>query len=277
MLATARSQLEDAESSSKIEGAASEAPESGGESVDRKIEVVESTLCTEVYDRIFSLATSSDATLDDSLASRIAALNVLGLSLQHLGLVMPDKEAAGLTSEEKDEATVVTNGLSDMITLCGKELQKLQSISHRSPRAKLDVLVTTHKLVVDGLARLPPVELKKEGEDDPSPNSAQQSSSSTSEKEESVPRDNLKAETPKRRAPTTSSADLILPILIFAIVSSNPPSLASNLLYIQRFRTESLVRGEAAYCLVNVQAAVAFLENVDPPALGLQGASQILG
>lgn len=78
------------------------------------------------------------------------------------------------------------------------------------------------------------------------------------------------------KKPQTSSADLILPVLLFSIVTSNPPRLASNLLFIQRFRAESLVRGEASYCLVNVQAAVAFLENVDPPALGLSGTGQVL-
>jgi phosphopantothenoylcysteine decarboxylase len=58
-------------------------------------------------------------------------------------------------------------------------------------------------------------------------------------------------------------------MLIYSIVLSSPTQLHSHLLFIQRFRTESLLRGQESYCLVNVQAAVAFLANVDPRVLGL--------
>ncbi|KAK6539815.1 hypothetical protein TWF694_008666 [Orbilia ellipsospora] len=63
---------------------------------------------------------------------------------------------------------------------------------------------------------------------------------------------------------TTSSADHILPILIYALIIS-PPQICviSNLLYIQRFRYHKAVDGEAAYCLTNLEAAISFLETVD--------------
>ncbi|KAF3196747.1 hypothetical protein TWF679_004504 [Orbilia oligospora] len=63
---------------------------------------------------------------------------------------------------------------------------------------------------------------------------------------------------------TSSSADHILPILIYSLIIS-PPSvhIVSNLLYIQRFRYHRSIDGEAAYCLTNLEAAISFLETVD--------------
>ncbi len=181
---------------------------------EARLEVVETVLCEEVYDRIFRPVASRDGYHDDALASRIAALNVLGLSLRHLGLDDPAH----------------ADGLERIVQQCGAELQRLDSEQARSPKDKLDVLVRAHKLAVDGVAALSAAE--------------------------------------------GTSADLILPLLIYSIVAANPARLASHLLYIQRFRAECLVQGETAYCLVNVQAAVAFLENVDVADLGLD-ASQL--
>ncbi|KAK6332221.1 hypothetical protein TWF718_002744 [Orbilia javanica] len=63
---------------------------------------------------------------------------------------------------------------------------------------------------------------------------------------------------------TTSSADHILPILIYSLIISPPQiHIVSNLLYIQRFRYHKSIDGEAAYCLTNLEAAVSFLETVD--------------
>ena len=62
---------------------------------------------------------------------------------------------------------------------------------------------------------------------------------------------------------------MILPLIIYSVVKSNPPHLLSHLLYTQRFRNESF-GGEESYCLINLLAAAEFLENVDLGALGLQ-------
>lgn len=63
----------------------------------------------------------------------------------------------------------------------------------------------------------------------------------------------------------SSSADEILPLLIFTLITSPPEgtSVISNLYFIQRFRSESKIDGEAAYCLTNLEAAITFLETVD--------------
>ncbi|RAL11587.1 VPS9 domain-containing protein [Aspergillus homomorphus CBS 101889] len=65
--------------------------------------------------------------------------------------------------------------------------------------------------------------------------------------------------------PSSSSADEILPTLIYCLITSPPEgiNIISNLLFIQRFRSSSKMDGETAYCLTNLEAAISFLENVD--------------
>lgn len=79
--------------------------------------------------------------------------------------------------------------------------------------------------------------------------------------------------------PATSSADEILPTLIYALITLPPVYLnvVSDLKFIQRFRGSSRMDGETAYCLVNLEAAISFLETVDlsslranEPSLGKQ-------
>jgi Vacuolar sorting protein 9 (VPS9) domain len=69
--------------------------------------------------------------------------------------------------------------------------------------------------------------------------------------------------------PASTSADEILPTLIYTLLTSPPDEInvISDLHFIQRFRTASKVDGEAAYCMVNLEAAISFLETVDLPSL----------
>lgn len=69
--------------------------------------------------------------------------------------------------------------------------------------------------------------------------------------------------------PSSSSADEVLPTLIYTLITSPPEGInvVSNLNFIQRFRTQSKVDGETAYCLVNLEAAISFLETVDLASL----------
>lgn len=69
--------------------------------------------------------------------------------------------------------------------------------------------------------------------------------------------------------PSSSSADEILPTLIYTLITSPPDTInvISNLRFIQRFRGGSRIDGETAYCLVNLEAAITFLETVDLSSL----------
>ncbi|KAL8993613.1 MAG: hypothetical protein Q9169_006216 [Polycauliona sp. 2 TL-2023] len=64
---------------------------------------------------------------------------------------------------------------------------------------------------------------------------------------------------------SSSSADEILPTLIYTLITSPTEgiSVISNLNFTQRFRSSAKIDGEAAYCLTNLEAAIAFLETVD--------------
>lgn len=75
--------------------------------------------------------------------------------------------------------------------------------------------------------------------------------------------------TPPQQKQSTSGADLILPIIIFAVVKANPAQLASHLMYLRRYRSAICLTGEASYAIVNLTAVVEFLEHVDMAELGL--------
>lgn len=56
------------------------------ERIDASLEKLEAIVTSTMYDRLFAPPTSRDLQEDENLASRIAALNVLGLDLEHLGV-----------------------------------------------------------------------------------------------------------------------------------------------------------------------------------------------
>ncbi|XP_044475232.1 vacuolar protein sorting-associated protein 9A-like isoform X2 [Mangifera indica] len=64
-------------------------------------------------------------------------------------------------------------------------------------------------------------------------------------------------------------ADEFLPVLIYVTIKANPPQLHSNLLYIQRFRSQSRLVGEAAYFFTNMLSAESFISNIDAKALSM--------
>lgn len=63
----------------------------------------------------------------------------------------------------------------------------------------------------------------------------------------------------------SASADEIMPMLIYTLITLPPANLnvISDLRFIERFRWEPKLVGEAAYCLTNLEAAISFLETVD--------------
>lgn len=63
----------------------------------------------------------------------------------------------------------------------------------------------------------------------------------------------------------SASADEVMPMLIYTLITMPPEQLSimSDLYFIQRFRWELKLTGEAAYCLTNLEAAISFLQTVD--------------
>ncbi|KAF8199053.1 hypothetical protein BJ912DRAFT_950728 [Pholiota molesta] len=259
------------------------------------MEAVERMITSLFYDRLFMQPTTDDASHDEALSSRVAALNLLDLGLGHLGIEVPD-------SINEAELNAVVKACGDMLT---------QLDYCHSPADKSAILVAAHKIVVDGLSRLPPIRLISEDEtardddglltakpkDNPTdfnnhpsasnapedlseaeaPTESSSQSSVTSLQKppppslllepptphpssESFPNTTAHLEvssTPKN--PTPVSGDVLLPLIIFSVVKTNPPHLVSNLLFTQRFRNQS-VGGEESYCLINLLAVAEFLE-----------------
>ncbi|KAG6303036.1 hypothetical protein E4U09_001140 [Claviceps aff. purpurea] len=63
----------------------------------------------------------------------------------------------------------------------------------------------------------------------------------------------------------SASADEIMPMLIYTLITVPPEKLhvISDLHFIQFFRWEPKLTGEAAYCLTNLEAAISFLQTID--------------
>ncbi|GAA6011840.1 hypothetical protein JCM10207_004262 [Rhodosporidiobolus poonsookiae] len=312
--------------------------------VDTALEELESVVTSVLYDRLYAPPVSRDLQEDENLCSRVAALNVLELDLEHLGLDLGDE--TGLPGWERESRTPKET-LEALAERIGKELDRLEHPHERTPSAKLAILVECHALLVDGLSKLPPVPLKKEfGEDRTPPsdrpvevemddassrNSSQPpsrprspglsglSASATEDELLKTPRPHIAlnedvpeiklpdstADTPElsssvfeatssslfepsipapspphsvfessRRATSvssssTSSADLILPLLIYSVVRANPPHLVSHLNFIHRFRSDSLLRGQSSYCYTNFSACHEFLTTIDVSSLGI--------
>ena len=68
---------------------------------------------------------------------------------------------------------------------------------------------------------------------------------------------------------SSTSADMILPALIYTLVVFEVDALWLNLAFICRFRNASFVDGEPSYVLTNIQAATGFLESANYESLGI--------
>ncbi|KIM32906.1 hypothetical protein M408DRAFT_14499 [Serendipita vermifera MAFF 305830] len=253
------------------------------------VERVERAICALFYDQLFRQKNSDDASHDEALASRVAALNMLDLGLEHLGI----------------DVGKARNGVQLIVAEVGKVLQKLQDPSCRSPVDKAATIIAAHNVAVDGLSRLPPIRLKpeEEMENEPTPMAAHfkqnlsprspgfdaaegslpplREESTVPSPEENAPESQLlyvPSEDPAQgpKSPTPVASDILLPFMIYSVVKSNPPELVSHLLYIQRYRMRACAGGEESFCLINLLAVVEFLENVDLGALGLADSARVL-
>ncbi|KAG6823871.1 hypothetical protein H0H93_002908, partial [Arthromyces matolae] len=83
-----------------------------------------------LFARLYMQPTSDDLSHDETLSSRVAALNMLDLGLEHLDIHVEHPSAE----------------LDSLIKSCGETLSQLQSC--RSPGDKAALLVSAHKIVV---------------------------------------------------------------------------------------------------------------------------------
>ncbi|KAI9828051.1 MAG: hypothetical protein M1832_003578 [Thelocarpon impressellum] len=177
-------------------------------------EAVERRACEGVYDRIWRHRSTHDEERDEKLRSRTAALAVVGIGLEDLGIEVKSELADGGPVKEADVRDWLA-GARDGLVRMNEE---------KYPLGKLQHLKEAHKAIVDTLSQM---------------------------------------------HPSSSSADEILPTMIYTLITTPPEGInvISNLYFIQRFRAESKVDGEAAYCLTNLEAALTFLETVDLTSL----------
>lgn len=177
-------------------------------------EAVERRVCERVYDRIWRHRSTLDEVRDEKLRSRTAALALVGIDLEDLGIKFEES-----SSKSKK---VIDAEVEKWISKAREGLLKMNDAQY--PLGKLQHLAAAHKSIVDLLTSL------------------HQSS---------------------------SSADEILPTLIYTLITSPPEGInvISNLHFTQRFRATSKIDGEMAYCLTNLEAAISFLETVDLASL----------
>ncbi|ORX97589.1 hypothetical protein K493DRAFT_300374 [Basidiobolus meristosporus CBS 931.73] len=169
------------------------------EDADLMLEWVERLLALELYHILFSPVSADDQLKDQMLSSRIAALNIADLKLDHLGVYAQGEEYEHLMM---------------MVEETGIELQKIDNI--KAPADKIQILVNCHRIISASLDKY------------------------------------NKARASEGENPVPSSADTILPLLIYTVVKSNPPNYVSNLRFIQRYRNPLKATQEYSYCLTNM-------------------------
>lgn len=185
-----------------------------------RLDRIETYICHQLYEELFMNADGDEAMQDEALESRIAALNLLDLNLQHLGVLLP-------------EAPEDIETMHEVIKLAGSQLQQLNTIM--GAKEKLDALIKTHEISVDAIETFAKRHQDKQTRLDKDAEVVQEMKQAMGTMEI-----------------TSVNADVLLPILIFTIVKSNPTHFVSNLKFIQRYRRPEQLTGQASYCLTNM-------------------------
>ncbi len=190
-----------------------------------RLDVIETYLCNQLYDRLFTNPDGDEAMQDEALESRIAALNLLDLDLNHLGVLLQDPNDI--------------ESMNEIVKLAGTQLQQLNTIM--GAKEKLEALIKTHEIIVDAIEEFAKRNQDKQTLDSEAEVVQEMKHAMSTVEEES-----------KLSEISSASADVLLPILIFTIVKSNPTNFLSNLKFIQRYRRPEELSGQASYCLTNM-------------------------
>ncbi|KAI8983669.1 hypothetical protein BDB01DRAFT_789678 [Pilobolus umbonatus] len=201
-----------------------------------RLDRIESYVCQQLYEWFFTLPEGDEALQDEALESRIAALNLLDLDLRHLGVMIEDKDGE----------------INEVVKSAGNKLQQLNYIM--GAKEKADILVDTHKIIAAAMESF--AQKHRDAALDSSSEVAQEINHVISSIKED---DRI----------SSLNADILLPLLIYTIVKSNPTHFLSNLRFIQRYCRPHELSGQTSYCLTNMMAAVSFLETTNLVGLGL--------
>ncbi|KAF9075342.1 hypothetical protein BDP27DRAFT_1315909 [Rhodocollybia butyracea] len=99
----------------------------------------------------------TDSAHDDALASRIAALVMVDFGLRDL-----DLDVSAKTEDDEERKSGKEDQVMDILRACGNELCALEKVY--TPREKAEAMVKAHRVLVDGLTKLPfAIDLKEPG------------------------------------------------------------------------------------------------------------------
>lgn len=84
------------------------------------VELVEKTITELFYDRLFMQPTSDDGAHDEALESRVAALNMLDLGLEHLDVVVGDKIKGRNEEETRKLRRKEIEKVGEVVKACGE-------------------------------------------------------------------------------------------------------------------------------------------------------------
>lgn len=110
-------------------------------------EAVERRVCERVYSRIWRHKSTLDEVRDEKLRSRTAALALVGIGLQDLGIDIDTSRPSG-----EDSGAIAESKIEDWI--CKARDGLLQMNEAKSPLGKLQHLAFAHKCIVDLLTDL---------------------------------------------------------------------------------------------------------------------------
>lgn len=209
-----------------------------------RLDLIESYLCTQLHDQLFTNPDGDEAMQDEALESRIAALNLLDLNLNHLGVIL------------QDQADI--DNMNSIVKLAGNQLQQLNTI--KGAKEKLDALIKTHEIIVNAIDEYATKKKTRLDQDAKVVQEMKHAISATTPTKEEHEKEEKEEE---EEILSSANADVLLPILIFTIVKSNPTNFLSNLLFIQRYRRPEELHGQASYCLTNmVRVASLYIKSV---------------
>lgn len=227
---------------------------------DEYMDALECHVCYELYDCLFSTPGGDETLQDEALESRIAALNLLDLNLSHLGIIVEDEsdvddinvvvKDAGLQlqllnsipdAKSKLEGLVKTHqiiveaieGFAEKYRQAklDTDLEVVQEMKHAMSAANEEEKAMSRKPSATGSSSIP-----GDSNDEHGPLTMnQEDESKKDDDQEQVKGDEEKGQS-ATESPALSdggqtlgsaSADVLLPLLIFTIVKSNPTNFLS--------------------------------------------------